>query len=161
MKLYDIKEKYLSVLNSDIDEEYLIDTLESIEADFDEKADNVACYIKQLEYEAEAIKREIEVLKKRNEQKQKEADKLKEYLFNNLKELNKTKIETSRNNIQIKKNPSSVVLDDSFINWAIENKPELIKVKHEADKLQIKEILKKEIEIPFARLEQKEKIYIK
>lgn len=161
MKLYEIKEQYLQLLNSSIDEDYLIDSLESLEADFDDKADNVACYIKQLEYEAEAIKKEIEALKQRNEQKLKEADKLKEYLFNNLKALNKTKIETSRNNIQIKKNPPSVVLDEAFMNWAIQHKPELTKVKYEPDKQQIKDILKNEIELPYARLEQKERINIK
>ena len=160
MKLYEIKENYLKLLNMDLDDQTLQDTLESLDADLEEKADNIACLIKSLEAEKEAIKNEVDGLMLRMTQKQVKADKLKQYLFDTFKALNKEKIETSRNVLQVKKNPPSVVLDEDFLNWASQNKPELTRIKVEADKTAIKEILKNE-ELPFARLEVKERLVIK
>lgn len=50
MRLYDIAQEYKNVLllldDEDIDPQAVQDTLESIEGDFEEKADNTACIIK-------------------------------------------------------------------------------------------------------------------
>ena len=58
MKLYELTDQYnqlLEMADCDIPEDVLRDTLESISQEFDEKADSIACLIKDLDAEANAI----------------------------------------------------------------------------------------------------------
>lgn len=93
----------LAIENGDIPEEALTDTLESITSLLDEKADNIACWIKQLTAEAEAIKAEEDKLAERRKRKLKRAERLTEYLSECLTNAGRTKIETPRNVISFQK----------------------------------------------------------
>jgi hypothetical protein len=76
--------------------------------------------------------------------------------------VSKTKIETPRNRISIKKNPDSVLLKKDFLDWARENADELLKWKEpEPDKLKIKEFLKNGGSTPYAQLIQTNRVEIK
>ena len=81
MKLYEITELFMRfasmVENGEIEEDAIADTLESIEGELEEKADNIACLIKSWQAEAEAIKAEEKALAERR--------KVKENQINNLK----------------------------------------------------------------------------
>lgn len=165
MTLYEIKEIYLYFLKQveagEVPEDAINDTLESIEGDFEDKADNIACFIKSLNYEAKAIKEEIDALFERMKAKQANADKLTDYLFMCMKSLNKTKLETARNLLQVKINPPAVEVTEEFIEWAKNYRDDLLTYKEPApDKKKIKEALKAE-EIPFCQLTQKERLEIK
>lgn len=166
MKLYQIKENYLKFIaqieNNEIEPEYIKDTLESIEDELQDKIDNIACYIKELEAEAKAIKEESIKLNERASDKLLKAKFFSEYIQAVMEQTNLKKVETSRNLIQIKKNPASVVLSDEFMDWARNNYVDLIRVKtiEEPDKIKIKEYLLNN-KCEFAKLEQKEKITIK
>lgn len=166
MKLYQIKENYLKFIaqieNNEIEPEYIHDTLESIEDELQDKIDNIACYIKELEAEAKAIKEESIKLNERATDKLLKAKYFTEYIQTIMEQTNLKKVETSRNLIQIKKNPASVVLSDEFMDWARNNYIDLIRVKtiEEPDKIKIKEYLLNN-KCEFAKLEQKEKITIK
>ena len=61
-KLYELKENYKQIASmlyeEEIDEQCILDTLESIEGEIEEKADNYAVIIKELLGDAEICKQE-------------------------------------------------------------------------------------------------------
>lgn len=168
--LYEIKEQYETLLNAiaegEIPEEAITDTLESVESEFSEKADNIACYIKSIYAEAEAIKEEAAVLTERAKIKEHKAEKLKEYLLSAMKAFKKDKIETSRNVIKVGICPPSVFIasenESKFIVWAKNNNKNLITEKSPSiNKTEIKKLLKNNEEVPYCTLIQNDKITIK
>lgn len=169
MSLYDIGNTYKELLEAiasgEIPEEAIADTLAAVDGDFTDKADNIACFIKSLLAEKQAIKAEIDVLNKRAEAKQHKADKLTDYLYQMFKLSGKTKIETARNVMSIRKNPPRVEIDDdaAFIRWAqAENKMNFITIKDPVvNKTAVKEALKAGEQIPHAQLVSSEKLTIK
>ena len=66
MTLYEISREYsdfvIAVENGEIPEEAINDTFEMLTGELDEKIDNTACVIKNLNAEAAAIKGEIDAL---------------------------------------------------------------------------------------------------
>ena len=157
MKLYEIKQDFLRLAEMDLDEQTMQDTLESLQFELEEKADNIACLIKQVEAEAEAIKTEAKNLTDRAKAKETKVERLTQYLLDTLKAVGTDKIETTRNILQVKKNPVSVVLDEGF------NHPGFITTKLTTvpDKSLIKEWLQQGKELDGARLEQRERLVIK
>lgn len=168
MKLYELSKDYenliLAIENGDIPEEALQDTLESIEVLLDEKADNIACWIKQLTAEAEAIKAEEDKLKARRTAKLKRAERLTEYLAECLTNAGRTKIETPRNVISFRKTPPKVVFDNEkgFIEWALSNADSFLHYgKPTVDKTAIRVALENGAEIEGVRIESSANIQIK
>ena len=157
MKLYEIKQDFLRLAEMDLDEQTMQDTLESLQFELEEKADNIACLIKQVEAEAEAIKAEAKNLTDRAKAKETKVERLTQYLLDTLKAVGTDKIETTRNILQVKKNPASVILNDGF------NHPGFITTKLTTmpDKALIKEWLQQGNELDGARLEQRERLVIK
>ncbi|HEY5586684.1 MAG TPA: siphovirus Gp157 family protein [Ruminiclostridium sp.] len=169
MKLYEIRSQYLDCLNrienGEIDEEFIKDTLESLDGDFDEKVNGIACFIKGLEGDITALKSEVDNLRQRADNKAKKADRLRQYIFESMKAVSRVKVETAQNVISVKKNPPRVDIGDGFIQWAKDNSFDDILCKHveeyRPDKAAIKEELKKGNEIPYCRLIQGESLSIK
>jgi hypothetical protein len=166
MPLYEISERYASFLKScedgEVPDEAVPDTLEALGAEFDEKADSICCFIKNLNAETRAINKEIEALSERKKLKLKCSEQLTEYLKSQMEFIGKTKIETPRNKITVKNNPESVLLEGDFLKWARENADEFLKCKDpEPDKLKIKEHLKSGGKLKHARLIQTKRIEIK
>jgi hypothetical protein len=157
MKLYEIKEEFLRLMELDLDEQTMKDTLESLTYDLEDKVDNIACVIKSLEAESDAIKTEADKLLERAKKKAKNAQDLKDYLFNTLKTLNINKIETIRNVLSVKKNPVSVVVDEGFNDSDYMTE----KISYTIDKKAIKSAIETGIEVKGARLEQKERLEVK
>lgn len=127
MKLYEIAHEYQNLLdaieNGDIPLEAMADTLESVTSLLEDKADNVACVIKNMTAEVEAIKAEEERLATRRKSKEKRVEYLTKYLSDILLNAGYDKVETARNKISFRKTPPKVVIDDekAFIEWAAEN----------------------------------------
>ena len=168
MKLYELTADYENVMaaieNGEIPEEALADTLESITAMLDEKADNIACWIKQLTAEAEAIKAEEDKLKARRTAKLNRADRLTEYLAECLTNAGRTKIETARNVISFRKTPPKVVFDNEakFIEWAQREADGLLNYgKPTVDKTAVKVALENGAKIEGVRIESGMNIQIK
>jgi hypothetical protein len=182
MPLYEISERYFEFLkaceNEEIMKEAIPDTLEALDGEFDEKADSIGCFIKNLNAEAESIKKEITSLNERRMSKLKCSERLTEYLKSQMEFIGKTKIETARNKIAIRKNPDSVLLGkdfllfaqqiarflakQGFLIWARENADEFLKWKEpEPDKLKIKEHLKNGGKLEHAELIQTSRLEIK
>lgn len=108
MNLYEITGNYLELINmmsdENIDQEMIKDTLESIEGDFEEKADNYAKIIKNLESEIAALKEEENRLALRRKSRENNIELLKNNLEAAMKAMNKPKFKTLLFNFSISKN---------------------------------------------------------
>ena len=165
MKLYEIANDYLALLQAidegEIPEEAIADTLEAIEGEIEFKADNLACVLKTLNAEVSAIKAEEKALAERRKQKEAASERIKNYLSEVLQRLGINKLESARNKITFRKS-ESVVVDDSFILWARENRADLLNFSDPtANKTAIKTALKEGAEIEGAYIESKQNIQIK
>lgn len=168
MKLYEIGAAYQQlqedIENGLIPEEAIPDTLECITMALDEKADNIACLIKNLQAEAQAIKAEEEKLAERRKSKEKEADRLTQYLSDILLQSGYKTIETARNKITFRKNPPKVVIDDekAFIEWAAENAKYFLKYANPTvNKTAVKDAITSGAVVMGAQIISEERISIK
>jgi hypothetical protein len=166
MKLYELANDYIALLlaidEEDIPEEAITDTLEAIKGDVEVKADNIACMLKNLLAESEAIRAEEIRLAERRRAKEKAYDRLKEYLSNVLQQMDITKVETARNKITFRKSESVELNEEAFIKWASENRDDLLTyAEPKANKTEIKKALKDGAEIVGAQLVTKQNINIK
>lgn len=141
------------------------DTLTGIEGEFDEKAESIAIYYKQLLAEAKMLKAEKAAIAKRQSQKEKQAESLKTYLFKSMQALGRQKIDMPRAVMSLKKNAPSLIIDDeiSFVEWAEEhNLDHLLKYSMpEVKKNDVKALCKMGEEIPFVHMEAKQSLSIK
>ena len=140
------------------------DTLESIEGEFDMKAENIAVFIKQIKAEADMLKAEEQSLRKRRQTKERQIDSLKTYLLTQMQEIGKSKIDTQKALISLRNNAPSLVVDDelSFIKWAEENNDDLLKYSMpEIRKNDVKKAVKAGDEIPFVHMEKSTSVIIK
>ena len=140
------------------------DTLDGMEIAIQEKAESVALYIKNLDYEIKAIKSEKSRLDARLKSKEKSCKNMLEYLKNCLEAAKLKKIETPRAAISIRNNPESVEITDekSFIGWAQDNNDDLLRYKDpEVNKTAVKQLLKAGEEVPFAKLIRTKTLNIK
>lgn len=167
MKLYEIAADYENLLiaieNGEIPEEAIADTLESIEALLDDKADNIACLLKNIDADITAIKAEETALSERRKAKEREYDRIKSYLAETLLKAGKTKIETARNKITFRKSESVVIENEAaFIEWARYNHDEFLTYKEPTvNKTAIKSALKTDEKIDGVHIEVKENLQIK
>lgn len=169
MKLYEISADYQrfqeQVESGEIPEEAIADTLEAIEGEFDDKVDNIACMIKSLRAEVEGIKAERKELEKRIKQKENKADRLTQYLKDQMFFSGRTKVETPRNVVRICNNPASVEFDDeeTFISFARANELDnlLSYSQPKPNKTAIKDVLKDGVELPGVRLVKGKRLDIK
>lgn len=140
------------------------DTLEAVEGEFDVKAENLACYIKQLKAEAETLRKEKLAFTKRQAQKEKQAEKLTKYLLSSMQAAGKTKIDMPRAVITVKRNAPSLVISDELglVDWLMKNNDKLLKYEMPTvKKAEVKKQLKAGEEIPFVQLESKSSVIIK
>lgn len=141
------------------------DTLDGIEEAFEDKAVNIAVIVKSLRSEAEQLKAEKLRLAKRQSQKEKAVERLEQYLLNSMQAIGREKIDKPQAVIRVKKNPESTVVDNegSFIEWAETNGyTDLLKYKDPDIKIkEVKDLLKRNVKLPFVHLERKTKIDIK
>lgn len=168
MTLYELNEQYANFLAmiDEIPEDAFADTLEALEGEIEDKIDGIVSVMKTLTAEASAIAYERDALDERIKTKEKHVARLKEYLKNYMLMTGKKKVETARNVVGISIGTPKVVLDDAFIEWAVESrridllKP-LAKPKYEADKAAIKKAIQDGAIVPFASLEQSTALRIK
>lgn len=119
-KFYDISERYKNLMelleNPDIEFELIQDALNSIDDEFNDKADNIARLMRDINYDIDAIKSEEKRLADRRKSLENRYKNLKEYLEANMIAVNKTKFKTVFFSYNIQKNPPSLdVLDENAI----------------------------------------------
>lgn len=155
MKLYEITEAYNNL--EEIDEaEEREKYLNLIEDGFEEKAENIVKFIKNLEADAKALKDEEKRLAEKRKAKENSIKWLKFYLQNNMKMLDKKKIKAGLFNVNLQKNPPSVnVIDENMID------DEYFVIERKLDKKKLKADLKDGKEIMGAELQQGESLRIR
>ena len=157
-KLYEINAAIETVLQlaieGEMSDEDLATNLADIELAFDDKADDVACYIKNMRAEAEAIKAEIDRLTKRRQSAERAATRMAGYLSTQMLHAGRPKITTARNAISHRPSEQTVIDDISILPEAC------IRLVPEADKAAVKAAIKGGFTVPGAHIEKKQNIQI-
>ena len=163
--LYELSGAYrdflVAVQNGDIPDEAIKATLQGLEGAIEEKADNIACIIKQLNAEINAIKAEEQALSQRRKTKENESDRLKAYLQKELEVAGMKKIETARNRISFRKSVQVDVQDENSFMKSPESENYLIYSAPKIDKTAIKEAIKAGIQVPGCQLVERQNLQIK
>lgn len=155
MKLYELTEQWEDVFNmmedGETDEQVIFDTLESIEGEIEDKADNYAKMIRNLQASVDVLKAEEERLYQRRKSTENHIQRLKDNLQANLEFIGKTKFKTDLFSFSVAKNggkqPLSITdnLDEIPGKYLIPQPP---KVNNDA----VRELLKDK-EVEWAHLE--------
>ena len=155
MKLYELTEQWDAVFNmledGETDEQVIFDTLESIEGEIEDKADNYAKMIRNLQASVDVLKAEEERLYQRRKSTENHVQRLKDNLQANLEFIGKTKFKTDLFSFSVSQNggkqPLSITdnLDEIPGKYLIPQPP---KVDNDA----VRELLK-EKSVDWAHLE--------
>ena len=153
--LYELKENYKQIeemlYEEEIDEKLILDTLESIEGEIEDKADNYAKIIKELLGDAEVCKQEKIRLEARQKSFENRAKLLKDRLEEIMRETGKTKFKTAKFSFGIQKNGGLLPL---WIDEDYSNIPQKY-LKVEPDNSKIRQALDNGENIIFARYEER------
>ena len=140
------------------------DSLTALEGEFNEKAENVAVYIKNLTADINEMKAEEKRLKSRRVSAENQVERMKKYLINSMQAIGVKKISMPRARITLRLNAESVVVENekALIDWAMRHDETILKYQEpEPKKTDIKELLRMGQQIPYAHLERKESVTIK
>lgn len=150
--LYKLTNDYETVLNmlydEDADEEMILDTLEAIEGEIEDKANNYAKIIKELEAKQNARKEEAKRLTESAKVFENRVKALKSNLFNSMKATGKTKFATDLFSFNIAKNGGKQTLT---IDGEVPE--EYTKTITENDTDKIRQALEKGEKLTFAHFE--------
>ena len=164
MNIYEINNNIQQVLENGfvMDQEtgeILFDeeNLDELEAQFDEKIDSVACYIKDLDALNNAIKEEKKALDERKAVNEKKIEYLKKYISNALKFRDMKKFESAKNKITFRKSTSVEITnaEDIASKYIVE------KVCYAPDKKKITEDLKAGVDVKGCTLVTKNNVVVK
>jgi len=138
--LYDLTNQYqqLLELESEIDEQTFIDTLQSIDEAIEDKAENLAKVIKEIESTVSVITNEISRLQSKKQALNNRVANLKTYLQGEMEKVNKTKVKGALFTVNIQNNPPSLKVENTDKipkSFYIEQEPTL-------DKKALKEAVK-------------------
>lgn len=150
LSLYDMTEEWKSVfdmlLDPEIPEEAIFDTIEMIEADMDTKADSYAKIIKSMDGDTAQIDEEIKRLQSRKNSIGKRKALMEQRLFETMKTTGRTKFKTALFSYNIQKNGGAAPVELTGTVPAEWLKP------GEPDKKKIREYLESGNELDFATL---------
>ena len=169
MTLYDI-DAQIAALEDAAEDDMLIDAetgelisvsqaLDALRMEREEKLENVACWVKNLCAEADAIREEENRLVKRRKAAETKAANLKSWLLAAMTREDGTtdKLKTGRVSISVKRNPPSTVVDDELLPSTYK----VAKITYQANKEMIKRELLAGGEVPGAHLEYGRSVVIK
>jgi hypothetical protein len=164
LSLYQLSNNYLQALDFltdpelDLPIEAVNDTLEALGGGLEDKAINIAKFLRNMEAVAEAIKEAEETMAKRRKSLENRVKWMKDYLKGNMEHTGITKIECPYFKIAIQKNPTAVnVTNENAI-------PEQFKeqvITWKIDKPAIKAAIKKGEAVPGAELISGTRLVIK
>jgi len=117
LRLYQIADDYLTALDAlaeldDLPPEAIADTLESLSGTFQDKAANVAAYIRTLDTEAAAIEDARKAMERRQTALERHADRLRNYLKSQMERTGIPRVKNSWVTVRVQPNPPSVVIED-------------------------------------------------
>lgn len=157
--LYKLAADYNHVveLADQLDDGTLKDTLDSIDEVFDDKVENIAKSIKEIEGQADMIKAEKDRLTKREQTMRNNAKSMKRYLQDQMEVVGKKKVQGELLTVAIQRNAPSVRIENE------ENIPEVFYIPQPSklDKTQLKQELNQGLAIPGVELIQTESVRIR
>ena len=169
MTLYDI-DAQIAALDGAAEDDMLIDAetgelisvsqaLDALRMEREAKLENVACWVKNLSAEADAIREEENRLIKRRKAAETKAANLKSWLLAAMTREDGTtdKLKTGRVMISVKRNPPSTVVDEALLPSTYK----VAKITYQANKDLIKRELLSGGEVPGAHLEYGRSVVIK
>ena len=113
--LYELTGNYITLMDMlddpEVDPITLMDTLDAVEGELDEKAENYGRIIRNLEAEAKALKEEADRLSRRKKTIDNNIDSLKKRLQLSMELTGKDSIDTPLFKFRLQKNAPSVVVD--------------------------------------------------
>ncbi len=150
--LFKLNEAWQEVANmlylDDVDEQMVLDTLESIEGEIEDKADNYAYIIADILNDANACKLEKDRLEKRQKSLENKAKNLKNNLAAIMKNTGKTNFKTQLHTFRIQKNGGKRALT---IDGEVPTEYTKTIIENDTDK--IRQTLESGGELSFAHLE--------
>jgi hypothetical protein len=146
--------------SGEVDAQTVLDTLESLDGELNDKAVSIAQFSQNLDATAQAVREAAKAMLSRADRIEKRAESIRNYLLYNMQFAQVTKIECPWFVIAVRKNPAAVAIDDEA---AI---PEAYRVQPEPppprlDKKAIGAALKAGEDVPGARLVQSERLDIR
>lgn len=159
-KLYELTGNYLvlqQMLEDAEDQQVILDTMESVEFEIEEKAENYAKIMKNLESDIAGLKAEEKRLAEKRKSLENNSKWLKDNLEQSMRVTGKTKFKTMLFSFGIQKNPPGVeILDESKIpaEYLIPQNPTI-------DRKAILAALKQGNKLEFAQLKQGESLRIR
>ena len=141
------------------------DTLDGIEGEFDMKAENIACFIKQLGEDLELLKKHKAAFERRRKAKENQLERMKTYLIDCMNKTKRTKIDMPKAKITVKNNAESAqfVSEKEFIKMCMSKRlDDYLRYKDpEINKTAVKSALKSGQIIPGAKLGRTQSLIIK
>ena len=125
-----------------------------------QKIENIALWCKNLASDVDQLKSEEDNLAKRRKAAEAKIESLKRYLMSALMREDGTtdKIKTARTTVSVRCNAPSVIISDEAL---LPKEFKITKIECKPDKMQIKEVLSRGIEVPGAHLERGRSVVIK
>jgi replicative superfamily II helicase len=159
MKLYELAQNYAQLMEmaEEMESDALVDTLESLQDAIEDKVENIAKLIKNLEADAKIIKEEEQRLADRRRSIESKVARLKEYLQEQLEVAGLQKVKRATITVAIQNNPPSVeIADEKLIpsEFMIPQNPKI-------DKQAILERLKNGEMVPGCSLKQTKGVRIR
>lgn len=137
--LYEISADFLKALDSlEVDEDtgeiINFDAVEALGAKFDDKAESVACYIKNWAAFAGNLKAEEEALAARRKAAERRVDSMKKYLSSCMEAVGRDKVETAKARISFRKSVQVYVADEAalpadYVTTTVTTKPDKTAIK--------------------------------
>lgn len=150
-KLYEIANEYAQLCSEDMPADMIADTLDGIEGEFSDKAEQLLAIVKNETALSKALKEESKSLSERAKAAENRAENIKQYIAKSLATMDKTKYTAGIHTITVRKPSQTVHIDnadllpDSYLEFVTTTK---------IDKNLIKEKLKLGEEVPGASIQQ-------
>lgn len=114
--LYELTDEYMQLLemmsDPDMDPQIILDTMEGVGGEIEDKAENYAEMIAILDAQVEACKKQIERLTRLKDSSTANINRMKESLKQAMQTTGKTKFKTELFSFRIQKNPASVQIEE-------------------------------------------------
>ena len=160
LTLYEIDQALLDLADPETGEISDFEELDRLQMSRERKLEGIACWIKDLEAEAKAIREEEQALKQRRESSEKKAESLRSYLA---RALNGEKFSCPRAAVSYRKSTAVEISDEAgFIQRAEADHPEFLRYKKpEINREAVKKALKSGVRLDGADLEERRNMIIR